>query len=610
MRHPGIVGLLTFDEIAGTRYFVMPYIEGESLERRLKNHGPLSEDEAAKIVAEVADALSYAHEKRVVHRDIKPANILLTDHAMVADFGIAKSSTASQMTETGAVLGTPRYMSPEQCAGKSNLDVRSDIYSLGIVAYELLAGSPPFTGTLYELLHKHRNEQPVPLTQRCPSVSPTYAATVARCLAKDPNERWQSAADIAHALRATDEDPDPSQLQPLRHVLAYGFLGSLAMATWGTVLVSGNAPDEMSVATMTVLWTVEIVTPLVWALAIFRRRLPKDTGSAGEAIRIGMRVPVWWSAWWPRRWLSPVDRSRELPRRVRIASQWCVAFVTALAVALSFAGIAMNVRDACTQEQWLRLQESSEWRILAAISYVVTPAAALIGLMGFFWTWWRARADIGWITSHRARRLFERLRSPAIWQEPWVRELIESGKLGQRPVPQTFAVLVQSAVDLYARIATSEHDINPEVLATLLQCRSTDAAWEREASELANDADSGEMSRLQARLSKLKELAAPRPDQVVERDLLGRQLSLHENRVARTREIKDKRQSLHGAVARLWRKLDVVFQLPPTDRGFALDDIRRISSEIGDLIEPRSRLTLKADAATVPVDDAVRKEAG
>src|SRR5438477_1236648 len=150
LTHPHILPLHDSGEAAGLLYYVMPYVEGETLRDRLEREGQLPLEEAVRITREVASALSYAHSHDVVHRDIKPENILLSGgEAVVADFGIARAITAAargQLTETGIAIGTPGYMSPEQGAASARVDERSDIYSLGCVLYEMLAGEPPYTG--------------------------------------------------------------------------------------------------------------------------------------------------------------------------------------------------------------------------------------------------------------------------------------------------------------------------------------------------------------------------------------------------------------------------------------------------------------------------------
>ncbi len=212
LTHPHILPLHDSGEAGGFLYFVMPFVEGESLRAKLDREKRLPVDEALQIAREVADALGHAHGHGIVHRDIKPANILLeSGHAVVADFGIARAASAAageSLTETGMTLGTPAYMSPEQAAGSTSLDGRSDLYALGCVLFEMLAGQPPFTGpTAESLVHQHRSVQPRPVTDTRPSVPGWVAAALQRALAKAPADRFLTGAQFAEALACRETDP-------------------------------------------------------------------------------------------------------------------------------------------------------------------------------------------------------------------------------------------------------------------------------------------------------------------------------------------------------------------------------------------------------------------
>ncbi len=190
-------------------FYVMPYVEGESLRDRLERERQLPLEDALQIAREVADALGYAHSRGIVHRDIKPENILLAGgHARVADFGIARAVTSAggeALTETGIAIGTPSYMSPEQSAGDSALDGRSDIYALGCVLYEMLAGRPPFTGvTAQEILARHAMDTPPSLTAARPALSRALELAIARAMAKVPADRYATAQQFAGALRQAE----------------------------------------------------------------------------------------------------------------------------------------------------------------------------------------------------------------------------------------------------------------------------------------------------------------------------------------------------------------------------------------------------------------------
>jgi serine/threonine-protein kinase len=234
-------------------YYAMPYVVGESLRARLTRDIQLDIDEALAIAGEVAEALSCAHASGIIHRDIKPENILLSGgHAIVADFGIARAldvAGGDRLTETGLALGTPCYMSPEQAAGNRTLDARSDVYALGCVLYEMLAGEPPFTGpTTQSILARHAMD-PVPSIRTVrPTVRPQTEAVVARALAKVPADRFKSADEFKHALSLPVAEPTvpveaprvvPRHRSQVRAALGLGLAALVALVAarllpWGS----------------------------------------------------------------------------------------------------------------------------------------------------------------------------------------------------------------------------------------------------------------------------------------------------------------------------------------------------------------------------------------
>jgi serine/threonine-protein kinase len=208
LQHPHILSLHDSGQVDGTVFYVMPFVEGESLRDRLARDKQLPIEEAVRIAREVADALGYAHSHGVIHRDIKPENILLQGgHALVADFGIAlaaSSAGGARMTETGMSLGTPTYMSPEQAMGERTLDARTDVYALGCVLYEMLSGDAPFLGsTAQAIVAKVLTEKPAPLSTVRETVPPQVEAAVLTALAKLPADRFASAPEFAAALGNT-----------------------------------------------------------------------------------------------------------------------------------------------------------------------------------------------------------------------------------------------------------------------------------------------------------------------------------------------------------------------------------------------------------------------
>ena len=240
LAHPHILPLLDSGEADGLLFYVMPYVEGESLRDRLARERQLPLADALRIAGEVADALNFAHSRGIVHRDIKPDNILFQGgHAVVADFGIARAfdqARAGGLTGTGVAIGTPPYMSPEQATGSRDLDGRSDIYALGCVLYEMLAGVPPFVGpTAESLVHQHLAVDPPPVTALRPAVPPAVAEAVRRALAKAPADRFQTAAAFAGALEA-EAPPRARAARGLRRRVAVPVAGAVLLLVVAAVL--------------------------------------------------------------------------------------------------------------------------------------------------------------------------------------------------------------------------------------------------------------------------------------------------------------------------------------------------------------------------------------
>ncbi len=243
LSHPHIVPLHDSGEADGTAFYVMPWVEGESLRERLRREKQLSVEEAVSIAREVASALAYAHARGVIHRDIKPENILLVDdHALVADFGIARAvveAGGERLTETGLLLGTPLYMSPEQAAGDQDVDGRTDVYALASVLYEMLAGEPPYTGPTAQVIIGRHLTDAVPQVRRIRDSVPDHVeAAIARALAKLKADRFATARQFADALAApgtaasgVQHTPEPALAERAsRRVRRIAMLGLAATA--------------------------------------------------------------------------------------------------------------------------------------------------------------------------------------------------------------------------------------------------------------------------------------------------------------------------------------------------------------------------------------------
>jgi serine/threonine-protein kinase len=221
LTHPNIVPIYAVDERDGLVYFVMAFVDGESVAQQLAREGGhrMPVDRAREVLAQVADALDYAHRQGVVHRDIKPDNILIersTSRPLVTDFGIARAAAEeSRLTVTGMAVGTPAYMSPEQAMGDRDVDGRSDIYSLGIVGYQMLVGETPFKASnTPAMLMKHVSEPPPPLRTRRVDVPAALASAIERALAKKPDSRWRTGAELRDALLERPQARGQAATQP------------------------------------------------------------------------------------------------------------------------------------------------------------------------------------------------------------------------------------------------------------------------------------------------------------------------------------------------------------------------------------------------------------
>jgi len=261
LQHPHILALHDSGESNGFLFYVMPFIEGESLRDRLDRETLLPIEDAFQIVQEVADGLGHAHDLGVVHRDIKPANILLSGgHALVADFGIARAVTeagGSRLTETGLSLGTPHYMSPEQASGDQEVDARSDEYALGCVLYEMLVGEPPHTGPNAQAIITKVLTQPVPSVRKSRElVHPQADAAIGKALAKIPADRFASVQQFSEALRRSGTGAWDTGGSPLAEAggkkgrrswmtpLAWNLVGVLGAAVAGLLFWPSTGPSS------------------------------------------------------------------------------------------------------------------------------------------------------------------------------------------------------------------------------------------------------------------------------------------------------------------------------------------------------------------------------
>lgn len=318
LQHPHILPVLAAGERDGLLYFITPFIEGESLRHRLEREKRLPVRDAVRILNELASALAYAHERGVVHRDIKPENVLLSNGlAVLADFGIAAAlagpeqpggpaSGATRLTAVGTSIGTAGYMSPEQVAADPNIDGRSDIYSLAVVGYEMLAGVPPFVRpSATATMTAHLTERPAPVASLRPDTPPAVDAALARALEKDPAARFQNAREFADALGIsfTGETTRPPGTRARRtRVIAMASVGAVVLAAAAVWAAAGRGKSSALDDNLVAIAPFEVLDP---ALAMWREGmvdiLATNLDGAGPLHTVPPTVVV-------RRWSGRPDK--------------------------------------------------------------------------------------------------------------------------------------------------------------------------------------------------------------------------------------------------------------------------------------------------------------
>jgi predicted Ser/Thr protein kinase len=316
LSHPNIVPIFTVDEREGLVFFVMAYVDGDTLARRLAGNTRVPVPEARRLLTEVASALAYAHSRGVIHRDIKQDNILLSSdggRAMVTDFGIARaisntSGADSRLTATGVAIGTPTYMSPEQCAGDREVDGRSDLYSLGIVAYQMLSGDVPFRGTgTGALLVKHISEKPVPITDQVPDLPPWLARIVMCLLEKQPADRFPDAGSLVHALEQGEQGTTPVAARPRT-----GAAPSVAVASAPPAAAATAGPASVAPASDQARWSAPAVVKFRRSFARFGIGIVgcvlwSIIGADTTPLAIALGLSVWLAWKYAKLWSDTYD---------------------------------------------------------------------------------------------------------------------------------------------------------------------------------------------------------------------------------------------------------------------------------------------------------------
>jgi len=561
LSHPNIVPLHAFGEVEGMPYFVMGYVRGESLADRLRREGKLPEEETRRIVAEIADALDHAHRQGVIHRDIKPDNVLLDDEsgrALLTDFGVAKAvGKGETLTRYGSVVGTPHYMSPEQAAGRADIDARTDIYSLGVMAYAMLAGRLPFEGsTPADVLTKHLTQEPPPLRSVAPNVSDSTVHAVERCLAKDPAARWPDARSLKVTLGITEESSLPEALQAVQ---GQGLLGIVIVLLLLLIVKLLGAPGFALVLNA-------VYAVVIYLIVVVRLRL--EGFGMGQSQRAIWTEPAWWPFWYPRGLRRPGNVWERLPSAVRHARIWVP--ILALSFVLLFVGTFPNLYR---HPRTFTIKITGLVLIVAVWIVVAERARRELKRKGF------STVDI--------RRVM--LSAPpsrvSFWARPHIASVLapvtrrESDQRSGSPHDHLQSILRQGD-----ELSGPLRSLGAQAAVAARQLVASIDAADRQIADLARNVEPGEEERL---VEKIEALAAPASgddEYAPMRSLLEKQLELIRGLSARIDEARDRRNrrvemlrmlALHVASLRA-RLTDT-----PSEVRLLSDNVRALCDDIG-----------------------------
>jgi hypothetical protein len=540
LSHPNIVPLHSFAEADGTLLYVMGFVQGESLEARLAREGRIPGDESRRILAEIADALDYAHGQGVVHRDVKPDNILIdwdTGRAVLTDFGIAKQVTRQgTLTQTGMVVGSPQYMSPEQATAEP-VDGRSDIYSLGVVGYRMLSGRLPFVGgTMRELLAAQVAGEPEPLS--APDSEASVAAAVMRCLRKSPADRWPTARAFSHALKAGDLDAELSdELAAIPSLAVKLGFGGFAIA----VAVGAIHSYSPSADTWRVLLFLPVVQVTVLAVALVQAR------RAGVAWRRAARMSLWapasWWGWWPVKLRRPGDVWLRLPtgvRRARALLTAAFAVIGGVLVPSLVTLLASVAGDGVPNS------------LLGRLFVYGGPASMALLLGGIAMTVpWERRFGLKAVTA-RGLTSEPTWNNERFWGRAEVAALLEGGSEGEVHTPRRLAELIVKDVsalpDAIRGIVREAGDAGRDLARAIV-------AIDAELAEVRKHAAEDERQRVVEGLSALPILPNEPESRRQMRQLLAGQLRILDGMESRRQELHDDRERYLLMLRQLWHQV-------------------------------------------------------
>ncbi len=581
LTHPHIVPLHTFGDVGGELYFVMGYVDGETLATRLTREGRLATDDAIRILAEIADALDYAHRSGTVHRDLKPENILLetaTGRALLTDFGIARDiGSAGSLTSTGIIVGTPHYMSPEQASGERAIDGRSDIYALGVIGYRMVSGTLPFGGSnAREVIARQLAAVAAPLPEAVREEAPGFVAAVTRAMLKAPEARWPTAQEMATALRATTDDellgPESADNDAIVAKITVASSLGAALVPLGSVAGLSGLGIGQSVA----VWAAATVTAaVVGAIGARVGTLRGDPATRAIRLRIALRPPTWWFIWWPKKFRRPGDVWERLPFEVR-AVHWMNGISTGILLPIQAGAIvwAFAPANSTAMGELLTSETSSlKWYIGVAGALALVGVAALVYLAS------RLRRRTG-LDARQQRWAFSFANADPRWKQ--ARYSVVLGHPSTKSVRQ----LARSTDDLLREVAAAGVALPDGLADARAAARRATESVDRELLALREMVNAEEIQRLDTRLAALAS-----GDSAL-RAMLASQRALLERAESRIFELGALRARLDAQQELLHQQLIALRDLAPSgaDLSEITGKLRAVNDDLRRLAEGHAAL--------------------
>lgn len=548
LTHPNIVPLFSFMEAGSSLLYIMGYIEGESLGSLLARAGRLQPIAARRIMDDIADALGYAHSQGVVHRDVKPDNILVeasTGRAFLADFGVARETAGGDtLTQTGMVVGTPHYMSPEQ-AGGGTVDARSDLYSLGIIGYQMLSGQLPFAGsTVREVLTQRMTHEAVSIGTLMPETAEDLAVAVTKALRREPAERWKDAAALRASLQL-DAERMPTLPDELEHLPSLGskmvaiHLG-LGIAA-GVLYIWDGDPEWLSLAA-----TMPAISfPVVLGHHVIAGR--KQGYAWRRIVKLFFCAPERWGSWWPKALRRPGNVWERLPRDVR-GFRVGITASAALFSGSVVPGFALLVLLGITG-QTFRMETLAN----ALLPWGLVPLALAMGVSftAIGWTLvWKKRFGI---SAAQANKLLTEPVVSAFWKRPDIAPLLRDPTPILPTAPHTPAELAQAIGDTVAQLPPQLREAVGDAGRLAREAARYASQIHRELAELAQELDPVERQKLEQRLVGLT--SSPDGGRTQLRELVGVQIRMLDDLEKRRLVLAEAYERIERGLRQIWHQL-------------------------------------------------------